>query len=177
MTQDNRPDLKDWEAQINDLLDGELSDQDAGALKGAAEQDQSLARAIIEAYQLQQALAQMPVEAAPASLRRKLSRIPKEQARAERGPGFTLRWAGALAAIPLAIVIAVTQLGPQEPSAAEIAQAEEDLRIALAYLGKVGRRTGLEIESQVSGGVNEAVTDTLFKTIDEQMPFDKEQEA
>ena len=59
MTQ--RPDMNDWEDQINALLDGELDDAQADALKGAAEQDQALARAIIEAYQLQQLMASLPV--------------------------------------------------------------------------------------------------------------------
>ena len=67
-----RPDMQDWEAQVNDLLDGELSDAEAEELKSAAEQDQALARAIIEAYQLQRMLASIPQERAPASLRKKL---------------------------------------------------------------------------------------------------------
>ena len=44
-----RPDMNDWEAQINALLDGELDDIAADELKAAAEGDQALARAIIEA--------------------------------------------------------------------------------------------------------------------------------
>ena len=48
MSEHNRPDMAEWEAQINDLLDGELSEAQAGDLKAAAEQDTALAGAIIE---------------------------------------------------------------------------------------------------------------------------------
>jgi hypothetical protein len=65
-----RPDMQEWEEQVNALLDGELNDVQAGALKAAAASDQALAQAIIEAYQLQQALNALPLERAPDSLRR-----------------------------------------------------------------------------------------------------------
>jgi ferric-dicitrate binding protein FerR (iron transport regulator) len=172
-----RPNMQDWEAQINDLLDGELGADDAERLKNAADQDQELARAIIEAYQLQQAMAAIPVEQAPASLRRKLRRVPREQRRTERSAWLQPRWAGAMAMALLVAVVAINQLGPKQPSEAEIAQAEQDLKIALAYLGKVGRRTGLEIESNVSDGMNDVVTGNLIRTIEYQMKFNKEHEA
>jgi hypothetical protein len=54
MNEDRRPDMAEWEAQVNALLDGELDDQAAEALKAAALDDQALAGAIVEAYQLQQ---------------------------------------------------------------------------------------------------------------------------
>ena len=56
-----------WEAQINALLDGELNQDDAELLKAEASDDRELARAIIEAYQLQKAMDEIRVERAPAS--------------------------------------------------------------------------------------------------------------
>ncbi len=177
MTEHSRPDMQDWEAQINDLLDGELDATASEALKGAAEHDQDLARAIIEAYQLQQAMAAIPVEPAPARLRRKLNRIPREQKALAR-PAWSLPgWAGAVAMVALVAVIAVNVLGPKEPSAAELAQAQQDLKIAMAYLGKVGRETGLVIESRVGEGMNDVVTDSMIKAVEHQMEFIKENEA
>lgn len=176
MNGNDRPDMNDWEDQINALLDGELDDAEAEALKSAAEQDQSLARAIIEAYQLQQALANIAIEPAPPSLRRKLKRVPRQQRARERRVSLPPRWVAALALIPL-VVIGISQLGPREPSEEEIAQARQDLAIAFAYLGKVGRRTGLEIESTVGEEMNDAVTGNMVKTIEDQLTFRKEQEA
>ena len=56
-----------WEELINALLDGELNETDADALKEQAGSDQALARAIIEAYQLRKAMTEIEVERAPAS--------------------------------------------------------------------------------------------------------------
>ena len=177
MSEHNRPDMAEWEAQINDLLDGELSEAQAGDLKAAAEQDTALAGAIIEAYQLQQAMSAIPMERAPDSLRRKLRRIPREQRREHRASWLQPQWIAAFASVPLAIALVVTQMGPRDPSPEEVAQATQDLKIAFAYLGKVRDRTRQEIGSQVTGGMNSAVTDNLLKTIDEQTTLQKERKT
>ncbi len=65
-----------WEDLINALMDGELSAADAELLKAEASDDRELARAIIEAYQLQQAMDDIHVERAPDSLRKRLRAIP-----------------------------------------------------------------------------------------------------
>ena len=171
-----RPDINDWEAQINALLDGELDDHQAERLKSAAEDDQALARAIIEAYQLQQALATLPRERAPVSLRRKLRRIPAQQRRQERRGAHGFRWAAALAAIPL-VLIAVSQLGPREPSEAEIEQARKDLALAFAYLEKASRTTRREIESSIDDGMGDPVTGKVLQTLNQQFDLDKEKGA
>lgn len=130
MTDQRRPDMQDWEAQVNALLDGELDDAAAGALKARAEQDQALARAIIEGYRLQRLVASLPIEPAPDSLREKLRRIPAEQeslalaaSRRERTArqgggrrrwfGFEPRWAMALASVPLVIAVGTQLSGPR----------------------------------------------------------------
>ena len=56
---------ENWEQQINALLDGELSQVDADELKSAATDDRELARAIVEAYQLQQVMAATNSEMMP----------------------------------------------------------------------------------------------------------------
>jgi anti-sigma factor RsiW len=171
-----RPDKQEWEEQVNALLDGELNDVQAGALKAAAASDQALAQAIIEAYQLQQALNALPLERAPDSLRRKLQRIPRE--RREPWLAFALqpRWAVAFALLAV-VALLVTQQGPQQPSAAEIAQARHELAVAFAYLDKVGEKTGFEIRAAVDSGMQETVTEPVFKTITEQFEFNKERKA
>ncbi len=151
---ETRIDMDEWEAQVNALLDGELDDVQAEALKTRAESDQALARAIIEAYQLQRLMHALPVERAPDSLREKLRRIPAEQESLamahsgrrkamERAPRrwfrFEPRWAMALAAVPLVVVVGLQLSGPRAPSDAELAQARQDLALAFSYLRRPAR--------------------------------------
>jgi len=169
-----------WEDRINALLDGELSDTDAEALKSEASEDRQLARAIIEAHQLQQAMDTVHVEQAPASLRKRLKAIPREQ-RAESSPGFMSRlfqprWAMALAAVPLAI-IAVNLMQPETPSAAEIAKARQDLAIAFAYLDRAGSITGREIESKIGHTMADALSGSVNRTIKFNNEHSKEKEV
>ena len=93
-----------WEDRINALLDGELSADDAELLKAEASDDRELARAIVEAYQLQQAMDQVNVERAPQSLTKRLNAIPREHRSTPVFSLFQPRWAMALAAIPLVVI-------------------------------------------------------------------------
>lgn len=193
---EQRPDMNEWEAQINALLDGELDDAAAEGLKAEAEHDPALARAIIEAYQLQRLLAEIPQERAPDSLRAKLQRIPAEQESAERriaearksverarrprwfGLGSTgPRWAMALAALPLVIALGIQFSGPKEPSEAELAQARQDLALAFAYLEKASRVTGREIEHSIGAGMRDPVTETTARAISEQFELNEERDS
>lgn len=153
MTDRQRPDMQDWEAQVNALLDGELDDAAAEALKARAERDQALARAIVEGYQLQRLVASLPIERAPDSLREKLRRIPAEQEslalaasrreREARSGGrkrrwfvFEPRWAMALAAVPLVIAIGTqlngSRVGDVPPGTTQLGQREAPTEAELA---------------------------------------------
>jgi len=159
----NRTDEK-MERQINALLDGELNSADADQLKTAAADDRDLARAIVEAYQLQQAMDTIHVERAPASLRRRLRMIPRKHGPALWGKPLQPRWVMALAAVPVAI-IAIGLMRPATPSVSEIAQARKDLAIAFAYLDKAGQFTGREIELTVGETMVEAVAGHMIRDI------------
>jgi len=111
-----------WEQQINALLDGELEKAAAEKLKAAATDDRDLARAIAEAHQLQQVMEGLPVERAPASLTKRLRAIPLQQRSAHRTRWFKPGWAVAVATIPL-VIIALSMMQPNTPSASEIAKA------------------------------------------------------
>lgn len=154
--------MEEWEAQVNALLDGELDTESTDALKRAAADDSELAQAIIQAYELQRDMDQLKVERAPASLRRKLARIPREQKVRWQPP----RWAfaTAMAAVPL-LVISITVLQPRQPSAAEIEQARQDLAVAFAYIDKVGSRTGSVLNSVLATELQEGVTDNISENI------------
>jgi anti-sigma factor RsiW len=165
-----------WEDRINALLDGELSAEDADLLKAEATDDRQLARAIVEAYQLQQAMDEIKVECAPDSLRKRLRAIPRQHRRTPVFSLFQPRWAMSLAAIPL-VVIAVSLMRPDTPSASEIAQARQEMAIAFAYLDKAGVITGREIESVVGHTMANAVTGSVNKAIQSQNLNSKEKEA
>lgn len=176
------------EEQINALLDGELSELEADALKRAATEDTQLARMIVEAYELQQMMAGLPQDRAPASLTKRLLAVPAEQRarqKAERkaghkpGRAITTRswlkpgWVMAVAAVPL-VVIAVSMMQPKQPSPQEIAQARHDLAIAFAYLDKAGRMTGREIETQVGNTMTDAIAGSVFRNVTSQYDLSKE---
>ena len=165
-----------WEDQINALLDGELSGADAELLKAEATDDRELARAIIEAYQLQQAMDTVSVERAPHSLRKRLRAIPAEQRPKPVFRLFQPRRVMALASIPL-VIIAVSLMQPDTPSEAEIAQARQDMAIAFAYLDKAGMMTGREIESAVGQTMANAVTHSVNRAIQSQNLTSKEKEV
>ncbi len=165
-----------WEDLINALIDGELSPGDAELLKAQASDDRELARAIIEAYQLQQAMDTIHVEPAPASLRKRLRAIPRTHRTVPLFSFLQPRWAMALAAIPL-VVIALSLMRPDTPSADEIAQARQELAIAFAYLDKAGVITGRQIEATVTHTMADAVTDSVSKAIKSQKFDSEEKEA
>ena len=165
-----------WEDKINALLDGELSAADAELLKSEATDDRELARAIIEAYQLQQAMDSVKVERAPDSLRKRLRAIPAEQRPKPVFRLFQPRWVTALASIPL-VIIAVSLMQPDTPSEAEIAQARQDMAIAFAYLDRAGVITGREIESTVGQTMANAVTHSVNRAIQSQNLTSKEKEV
>lgn len=162
MNENGKKGFENREEQINALLDGELEVSEAEALKAAATEDQQLARDIIEAYQLQQAMEQLQPEQAPASLRRKLKRIPREHA--ERRVYLQPRWVAAFAAVPLA-VLSLWLAQPQQPSRAEVEQAAAELAIAFAYIEQVSGRTVGRIEHEVGGELNKAVGGSVIKSI------------
>ena len=108
---------EDMEERINALLDGELDESEAAALKRDAEKDQALARAIVDAYALRAQLDELEIERAPASLRARLAKIPKTESAGGNSWFGLPRWIplGAMAAIPLAVVAMVMmQSGPEQ---------------------------------------------------------------
>jgi len=161
----------DWEKQVNDMLDGELSDDEIAALKRQAEQDHDLARAIIEAHSLQVRFDALQIERAPVTLRKRLKSIPKTERAASSGWLGLPRWAAASAmAAPVALVAMVMMSNTAkqpEYTQAEILQAEQDLATAFAYLDQVGSIAGKRIEKELRKELRGGVTDNVAR----HMPF------
>lgn len=119
-------------------------------------------------------LSQLSIERAPATLTRRLHRIPAEESRKARRGAWRdwfrapPRWvlAPAFAAVPL-LVVAVLLMQPWKPSAAEVEQARRDVAVAFAYLDRAGLRTGREIQDVLGAGLRQGVKEPLT----EHMPF------
>ncbi len=160
MTSKKHEDLPAWESQVNALLDSELDEASTDALKQAASEDHELARVIIEAYQLQRSMDSIGIEQAPASLRRKLRDIPRNN-RQSQSPR---RWvmSAAMASIGL-LAIGFVLMQPRQPSQAEVEQAQKDLAVAFTYIGKIGNLTGDRIHSVLGSELHNGVTDNISK--------------
>ena len=144
-----------WQSAIDELLDGSLSADEAKALRQEAAQDAELAKAIIDAYQIQNELETLGMEQAPESLQKRLRAIPKQQW-SWRLP--QLRWAGGLAASMAAVLLVVgINQDIKEPSAEEIAQARAELAVAFGYLNTIGQKAGLEIKQEIGGTMQDAL--------------------
>ena len=162
-----------WESQINALLDGELDADESEALKWAATSDQELARSIVEAYQLQRAMEHVHVEKAPASLRRRLKKIPGQH----RPAIFQPRWAMAFAVVPIVIASVFMLRSPElsneqqnlpDAEMVKLEQARQDLAVAFAYIDQVSDKTSNRIETELGGEISNAVAGSIFKSINQQ---------
>lgn len=115
--------------------------------------------------ELETMMESLGVERAPASLRRSLRRIPREEKRRERQWSWPQpRWAMAPAFAVIALLavgIVVTQ--PRQASPEEVEQARQDVALAFAYLDKAGTRTGSEIHNVLGGELRHSVTDNISK--------------
>lgn len=144
-----------WQKAIDDLLDGNLSAGEAKALRQEAASDAQLARAIIDAYQIQGELESLGMEPAPESLQKRLRAIPSQQ-RGRRTP--KLRWMGALAASAAAVLLLIgINQDLKEPSVNEIARARAELAIAFSYLSTIGHKAGMEIKHKIGGTMQDAL--------------------
>jgi len=121
--------------------------------------------------QIDAMMEQLTVEKAPASLSRRLKRIPREQGRKENRwswlmPGQFPRWAmaPAFAAVPL-LVLAFVLMQPKQPSAADVEQARQDLVIAFAYLDTLSNRRAYHIQRVLRGELRHSVKGNLSEHI------------
>jgi hypothetical protein len=128
---------------------------------------------------------QVRVEKAPASLSRKLKKIPGRN----RPVFLQPRWALAFAMVPLMVIsiailrstetpvqqtgTAQVNIDPANPVQAGIDQikaekAMQDLMVAFAYIDQVSDRTSNRIEFELGNGMSQAVAGSIFKSIQHQ---------
>jgi hypothetical protein len=124
---------------------------------------------------LDELLARLEIERAPASLTHRLRRIPAEQQ--TRGAtarpwwsrllptGAPLRWAAAPALAAALIALGVVLLQPRQPSPADIREAREELALAFSYIDQAGLRAGSEISSVLGLELRRTVKENLSRNI------------
>ena len=176
----------DREAQINALLDGELDEAATAALKSAAKDDGALAQAIVEAWQLQKSLDQLSLESAPASLSRKLKRIPhkrkpgEQKSAASQNQGGLPRWvlAAGLSSVMIVAIALFIRQPVQNPDITErqaqikpdsdaqrLEKAQQELELAFYYLDRTGFRAGQQINEVLREGLSAPVKNHLSKHV------------
>ena len=124
--------------------------------------------------ELLQAMESIPLERAPASLRRKLRGIPRQQKALVRPFFFVPRWAFAMAAVPLLVALFIQPWGVNTDD--EVIRGKRDLALALTYLEKVNSRASAEISMSIDSGFSVPVTKNTVRTLQQQLEFNREYE-
>ena len=127
--------------------------------------------------QLQAALAELPSERAPRRLRRALQSIPGQERKRGRRLWwwFNPAWAFALLLVPLAALVYLQNERLQQQEQ-EVAQARQDLILALKYIEKVNQSAGLQITAAIDSGITRPVTDETLKVIQQPLKITREYE-
>jgi len=122
----------------------------------------------------------LEIEPAPASLTRRLHRIPFEETGSEPWWRRLLpaanapRWVLVPALAAALVVVGVLLMQPHQPSRAEVLQARHDLAVAFSYIDKAGALTGQEIHEVLGDELRRTVKDNLSKHIPFTEKFRKE---
>lgn len=129
---------------------------------------------------LRLALAQLPAEPAPRSLRRKLRAIPHRERRWPWLVGWRPAWAFALLLVPLALVVALQQqrLDRQEQrlarQAQEVERARRELVLALRYVDKANEIANRQIAEALESGLARPVKDTTTYSLQKPLELTRE---
>ena len=133
--------------------------------------------------QLEGLFHRLSVEKAPASLRRRLRRIPTEEAdrtswwRRLLGPAAQPRWVLVPALAVSLLVVGVVLVMPRQPSPADVLQARQDLALAFRYIEQAGQATSEEIQTVLGEGLRHPVKDNLSEHFPFTEQFRKEESS
>jgi hypothetical protein len=125
--------------------------------------------------QLDRLFEQISIERAPASLRRRLRRIPGEEQPRESwwkrllAPPPGPRWALVPALAVTVLAVGVVLVMPRQPSQEDVLLARQELAVAFSYIEQAGLATSREIQSVLDEGLRHPVKGNLS----EHMPFTK----
>lgn len=167
-------DNPELEQRLARLLDGDLSDAELARLHADAATDPELVSALTDTLALQTLLGELPVQRAPASLRRRLRVIPYQQWQLVPSWRVTPRWLGACAVLLLAIVLLGKQHIAEQPDPEQLRIARHELALALAYLDRANRQSAHLLETTIERGVNRPITEHTVTPLAKQLAFDQE---
>jgi anti-sigma factor (TIGR02949 family) len=151
MTCDEALDLLDpW-------LDGDLPPEEAGRLRAHLDRCPACAAELALAGRIQRELRALPQPDCPPELIQRVVRTGRGEIVPFPSRTRTTRMRIAAAAAVLALAVGggslfvhlQQQQQQHQPSPEQVAQATRDARLALAYLGKVTRKAGLDVRDEV----------------------------
>jgi hypothetical protein len=131
--------------------------------------------------QLEHLFEGLSIERAPASLRRRLRRIPIEEADRTRwwqrllASSTAPRWVLVPALAVSLLVVGVVLVMPRQPSQADVLQARQELALAFRYIEQAGQTASQEIRTVLGEGVRHPVKDNLSEHIPFTEQFRKEE--
>jgi len=161
----------EFEQLLDAFIDGDLEPDQRQVLLARASEDPALGASLANAMELQQALSGLPKLQAPASLTRKLQQIPQPLSHWADNWLRRPRWA-------YAAILVLSLMGGREiyqqhqqqlAQQAELAQARQDLALALAYLNKVNRNANTQIQLTVNEATAKPVARVTTKTLQNQL--------
>ncbi|HEX4964649.1 MAG TPA: zf-HC2 domain-containing protein [Thermoanaerobaculia bacterium] len=138
---------------LEPYVDGELAPAEAASLRSHVEGCPACARELALAERIQRELRSLPQLDCPPEIVERVRRqgaevVPFRPRLTTRLP-LRLAAAAALLALALGGGAFFVRHQQQEAKAAEVARATREARFALAYLGKVSRRTSLDVRDEV----------------------------
>lgn len=150
------PECRAMQQHLEAWLDGELAPADMAALDDHLADCRACRRELQKAERVRRTLAELPERDAPAAVlvavRERIEAPPwyrrPDLWRGLRGPlPMTL---AAIALLLISVAIFTSRTGPSSRAIEEraLAQATEEARFALGYLGRVGRETGLLLRDE-----------------------------
>ncbi|HEX9942979.1 MAG TPA: zf-HC2 domain-containing protein [Thermoanaerobaculia bacterium] len=141
---------------LEPYLDGDLAPAEASRLRGHLERCPSCAAELDLAARIQSELRSLPQLDCPPEVLERVRQAGRGEivpfVPRQRATGL-LRLAAAAAILTLALgggaLFLHVQRQPDRPSPEEVAQATQEARFALAYIGKVTRRASLDLRDEV----------------------------
>ncbi|HKV10465.1 MAG TPA: zf-HC2 domain-containing protein [Thermoanaerobaculia bacterium] len=149
----NRTDLRCEEALelLEPFLDGDLPPGEEERLRAHLEGCASCAAELNLARAVQRELRSLPLHDCPPEVLEKVKSAGGEVvAFRPRWPRLQVAAAAALLAVAIGAGAFFARPAHQGPDPEEVAQATAEARYAMAYIGKVSRRTGLELRRHLA---------------------------
>jgi anti-sigma factor (TIGR02949 family) len=144
---------------LDPWLDGDLPPEEAGRLRAHLDRCPACAAELALARRIQRELRALPQPDCPPELIQRVVRTGRGEvvpfpSRTRMARTMRMRITAAAAVLALAVgggslFLHLQQQQQRQPSPEQVAQATRDARLALAYLGKVTRKAGLDVRDEV----------------------------